>query len=160
MARWARGRPVVDAGCGVGGNAIAFAREGCPVVALERDAERLAMARHNAKVYGVAGRVRFVQGDALALAPEHGGPDTLLFVDPPWGREGARARRELADLPPVAELAAIAKDRYAALWAKLPPSATPAELLAGGGEVRALFGEAEGDYRRIKFLLASTAGFS
>jgi hypothetical protein len=44
------GGEVWDLGCGAGGNAIAFARAGHNVVAVERDHVRLADARHNAGV--------------------------------------------------------------------------------------------------------------
>ncbi|MGB1699929.1 MAG: methyltransferase domain-containing protein, partial [Nannocystaceae bacterium] len=62
----AGGRPVLDLGCGVGGNSIGFARAGCDVLAVERDADRIEHARHNAKVYQVADRIQFTLGDAYA----------------------------------------------------------------------------------------------
>ena len=49
---------MIDAGCGAGGNAIGFARGGARVTAIEQDVQRLAMARHNAEVYGVADQNR------------------------------------------------------------------------------------------------------
>lgn len=153
MAAWAQGRAVVDAGCGIGGNAIAFARAGCRVVAIEADAERLELARHNAAVYGVAQQIEFVHGDALALVPERRDAEAILFVDPPWGADWPRARCGLAELPMLGALLPHAAS-YAALWAKLPPSFATAELLHGGpGRVDALFGEAQGDRRRVKFVL-------
>ena len=60
---------VVDAFAGVGGNAIQFAFTCERVIAIDLDADRLALARHNAQVYGVADRIEFVHGDFLALAP-------------------------------------------------------------------------------------------
>ena len=74
---------VVDAGCGVGGNTIAFARAGARVIAIEQDPGRLDMARHNASLYGVADRVEWIAGDATQLVPTLSAD--LLFVDPPWG---------------------------------------------------------------------------
>lgn len=74
---------VVDAFCGVGGNAIAFARMGKQVFAIEKDKTRLEMARHNAGIYGVAGKIEFICGDffveALKIKAEG------VFIDPPWG---------------------------------------------------------------------------
>lgn len=151
IGRWAEGRPVVDAGCGVGGNAIGFARAGSRVIAIEADADRLALARHNARVYGVADRIAFVHGDAR----EHATPDpeAILFVDPPWGADWDRGGCAPGDLPLLPELLARAPD-FAALWVKLPPSCATAPLLAGHrGAARAMFGEAAGDRRRIKFVL-------
>lgn len=153
MGRWAKGRPVVDAGCGAGGNAIGFARSGCAVRAIERDASRLADARHNAARYGVASRIEFLVGDAVELAREAPSEDAILFVDPPWGADWDRRACGLDDFPLLADLSAQASG-YAELWAKLPSSFASAQLLAGrAGSVRAVFGEGEGDRRRVKFVL-------
>ncbi|CAJ1342957.1 unnamed protein product [Effrenium voratum] len=51
---------VVDGTCGVGGNAIQFAMNCRQVIAVDTDAQRLSDARHNAGIYGVASRIRFV----------------------------------------------------------------------------------------------------
>ncbi|XP_054888938.1 trimethylguanosine synthase isoform X2 [Poeciliopsis prolifica] len=74
---------VIDAFCGVGGNAIQFALTGKRVVAIDIDAERLAMARHNSVVYNVVDRIDFLQGDFLQLAPTLRGD--VVFLSPPWG---------------------------------------------------------------------------
>jgi trimethylguanosine synthase len=150
LGRMAEGRRVIDAGCGVGGNAIGFARAGCEVVAIEQSRERLAMARHNAGIYGVADRIRFVHGDALARAEEFMSAGTIVFVDPPWGRDWAERTLCLADFPLLAAMRELAVRKEAALWAKLPAAFPVAEL---GGEARAVFGVESGDLRRIKFLL-------
>lgn len=74
---------IVDAFCGVGGNAIQFALTGSRVLAVDIDPVRLDLARHNASVYGVDHRIDFVQGDFLDLAPRlHG---DVVFLSPPWG---------------------------------------------------------------------------
>ena len=97
-----RRRPVVvlDAMCGCGGNAIAFARQpGCAhVVAVDLDPGRVEFARHNAAIYGVAGKISFVVGDVLHLLAgwerqrvgSAGSGSTLplpdvVFCSPPWG---------------------------------------------------------------------------
>lgn len=93
------------------------------MVAIERDAARITMAKHNAKVYGVAPRIDFRCGDCLALLPylngeangsrkrtgasgqERGQEATaaamgdVLFVDPPWGEDWNRTCTTLSDLP-------------------------------------------------------------
>jgi hypothetical protein len=46
---------------------------------------------------------------------------------------------------------ALARERGAALWAKLPAAFDTHTL--PGGEVRAMFGVGQGDARRIKFVL-------
>jgi hypothetical protein len=154
LARTAARTPIVDAGCGAGGNAIAFARAGSRVVAIEADAGRLALARHNAKIYQVDDRIHFIHGDALTVAREHAERDAILFIDPPWGRDWERERCGLAQLPLLAALLPIASE-FAALWAKVPPSFATAELPEATPE--AWFGEAEGDRRRIKFVLLRLA---
>ncbi len=153
IGRWARGRKVIDAGCGVGGNAIGFARAGSSVVAIEQDPERLAMARHNARIYGVADRIRFVQGDAVTLVDEHVDREALIFADPPWGRDWAERALSLQDFPLLAALVAM-RARAFGLWVKLPASFPVGELCSSApAEVEAMFGVGEGDRRWIKFVL-------
>jgi trimethylguanosine synthase len=154
LAHTADHGPIVDAGCGLGGNAIAFARAGSRVLAIEADADRLALARHNAKIYQVDDRIHFVHGDAVALAREHAERDAILFIDPPWGRDWNHERCGLAQLPLLAALLPIASE-YAALWVKVPPSFATVELPEATPE--AWFGDAEGDRRRIKFVLLRLA---
>ncbi|MED6239620.1 Trimethylguanosine synthase, partial [Ataeniobius toweri] len=74
---------VIDAFCGVGGNAIQFALTGKRVLAIDIDADRLDMARHNAVVYNIVDRIDFLQGDFLQLAPTLRGD--VVFLSPPWG---------------------------------------------------------------------------
>lgn len=85
---------IVDAFCGVGGNAIAFAQTCERVIAIENDETRLRLARHNAAIYGVADRIEFVLGDfiqfakTLALrgeAKQGGRVVDVIFLSPPWG---------------------------------------------------------------------------
>jgi SAM-dependent methyltransferase len=137
IGRQAAGRHVVDATCGCGGNAIGFARAGCTVVAVDQAADRLAMARHNAVLYGVGDRITFLHADARQVVPEHA--TDLVFVDPPWASP---------DLAPLPELAAIVT---AELWVKVPPAFDPQEL--PGAVPEAWFGEAEGDRHRVKLVI-------
>ncbi|XP_037132376.1 trimethylguanosine synthase isoform X2 [Syngnathus acus] len=74
---------IIDAFCGVGGNAIQFALAGKRVLAVDIDPVRLDLARHNATVYGVAHQIEFIQGDFLQLAPRLCGD--VVFLSPPWG---------------------------------------------------------------------------
>lgn len=146
LARPLAGRAVIDATCGAGGNTLAFARAGCRVTAIERDPARLALARHNARLYGVEGRVRWLVGDATALVPTL--TADLLFVDPPWGVDWDRARVSLDALPLLAALRAA---WTGPLWAKVPPSFDPAPWRHA--TVEPVFGAAAGDRRRVKFLV-------
>jgi RNA cap guanine-N2 methyltransferase len=141
-------RRVVDVGCGAGGNAIAFARSGASVDAIEIDPDRARLAEHNAQLYGVALRVRVHVGDARVVLPSLAGE--VAFVDPPWGALWNRARTTLADLPLLAELQPLLS-RFPVVIAKVPPSFDPGSL--PGFEPRAIFGEAPGDRRRVKLVL-------
>ena len=104
---------VIDAFCGVGGNTIAFAKV-CErgertsitmrkrvepdfsvilVIAIDNSATRLALARHNAAVYGVVDRIEFILGDFISFAKslQHPSlsprrrPIDVVFLSPPWG---------------------------------------------------------------------------
>jgi hypothetical protein len=134
---------VVDACSGAGGNAIGFARAGLHVIAIELDARRLAAARHNAMLYGVADRIAFVQGDARELATEQRA--ALWFLDVPWLERAAEGQ-----LPLLADL--IEKlGPSQPLWAKVPADFDPA--FVPGAHPTAWFGASAGDARRVKFLL-------
>ncbi|MBN2801333.1 MAG: methyltransferase domain-containing protein [Deltaproteobacteria bacterium] len=149
MGRLAAGRQVVDAGCGAGGNAIGFARAGSPVTAVELDPARLELARHNARLYGVADRIHFLLGDAQQLDLS----GDILFLDPPWGVDYDRALTPLSALPLFAALRGLP---FRALWLKAPPSLDTRALPSA--EISPIFGRAPGDLRRIKFLLLRIPG--
>ncbi|XP_037792039.1 trimethylguanosine synthase-like [Penaeus monodon] len=73
---------VVDAFCGAGGNAIHLAETCKHVVAIDIDPEKIAMAYHNASVYGVADRIDFIVGDFFKLAPFL--KADVVYLSPPW----------------------------------------------------------------------------
>ena len=143
-----RGLRVIDACAGAGGNAIGFARAGCSVLAIELEPARLAMAKHNAKLYGVGDRIEFVQGDATRIVPER--QADLLFIDPPWGERYDKARVALSDLQPC-EAVLMGAGHIGMHWIKAPPSFDPTTL--PGYQASAVFGVGHGDDRRVKFLL-------
>lgn len=145
LGHQAAGRRVLDAFCGAGGNAIGFARAGCRVVAVDRDAGRLAAAKHNARIYGVEAAITFVHGDAIAEIPRQ--PADLVFLDPPWG-DWDRTRTAADDLPLLGEALGAAAGE---VWIKAPPSFDPGSV--PGSEAEAWFGRAAGDRQRIKFIL-------
>ncbi|NWV64056.1 TGS1 synthase, partial [Malurus elegans] len=74
---------IVDAFCGVGGNAIQFALTSKKVIAIDIDPEKVRLARHNAEVYGVAEHIDFLCGDFMLLAA--GLRADVVFLSPPWG---------------------------------------------------------------------------
>ena len=88
---------IIDAFCGVGGNAIEFARTCERVIAIDNDLTRLRLARHNALHCGVADRIEFILADfvdfAKTWAANEGGKEgkegketvDVIFLSPPWG---------------------------------------------------------------------------
>ncbi|MCB9675698.1 MAG: class I SAM-dependent methyltransferase [Alphaproteobacteria bacterium] len=134
---------VVDATAGCGGNAIGFARAGCAVIAVELDADRLALARENARVYGVSDRITFVCADAVERLATLSGD--LLFLDPPWGEPDRIACREV----PLLDALLHAGRHFERIWVKVPPSFVGLP----GFAMEAWFGHAPGDRQRVKFVL-------
>ena len=151
LAKRVRGQRVVDATCGAGGNAIAFARERCDVTAIDCDRPRLLLARHNAAVYGVEDRIAFVHADAATLLPELSAD--VVFFDPPWGVEYDRVRTTLDTLPLLDKGLELlrASRRVSRVLAKVPPSFDPATT--PDAKVEPWFGEGPGDFHRVKFLV-------
>ncbi|MER5215063.1 methyltransferase domain-containing protein [Streptomyces sp. NPDC002838] len=89
---WAMGvRSVADLCCGIGGDAIALARAGIRVLAVDRDPLTVAVARANAEVLGLAGLVEVREADVMEV--DTAGYDAV-FVDPArrGGRSGGGAR--------------------------------------------------------------------
>ncbi|GAA5836308.1 hypothetical protein JCM11251_001459 [Rhodosporidiobolus azoricus] len=87
---------IVDAFCGVGGNAIQFAFTCERVIALDISPVRLACARRNAEVYGVADRITFILADWVSWTENYlerekrgelrrGEKVEVIFLSPPWG---------------------------------------------------------------------------
>ena len=151
VAHDVKGLTVVDAGCGAGSNAIAFATAGARVIAIELNEGRLKHAMNNAKSYGVHREIEFRAGDAVA-AIEQGLRADMIFVDPPWGREWNHIETKADEfaLLRIAEKA-LKNGQFRALRAKLPPSFDPTTL--EGARAQAVFGTADGDFRRVKFVL-------
>ncbi|XP_069126871.1 trimethylguanosine synthase-like isoform X2 [Argopecten irradians] len=74
---------ILDAFCGVGGNAIQFAFTCERVIAVDIDPAKIECARHNAAVYGVEDRIEFICADFLKVAPLV--KADVVFLSPPWG---------------------------------------------------------------------------
>ncbi|WVQ75139.1 hypothetical protein IAR50_004748 [Cryptococcus sp. DSM 104548] len=100
---------IVDAFCGVGGNAIEFAKTCERVIALDNDLTRLRLARHNALHHGVADRIEFILGDytewARSLSARESDAIDVVFLSPPWGgidyRSGPNSSYPLSALLPI-----------------------------------------------------------
>ncbi len=130
------GGSVVDLGCGIGGDLVAFARAGLIAAGVELDPVRAAMARANLDALGLPGAVQ--TGDATALDPRgfdaafadparRSGRGRVFDVDgwtPPWPWVlDLLARRALVKVAP-----GIDHD--------LVPPGVEAEWVSDGGEVK------------------------
>jgi SAM-dependent methyltransferase len=86
-ARVALARPdsVLDLGCGIGGDLVAFARAGLVVAGVDEDEVRVEVARANLAALGLGGAVQVASAASVDLAPFG-----LVFADP--ARRTARGR--------------------------------------------------------------------
>lgn len=127
--RFSAGATVLDVGCGIGGDTVGLASRG-PVIAVDRDPVRLAMAERNLQVYGLADRVRFIHADIIDLDLE----TDAVFADPSR-RAGGRRSRHIADLnPPLESIRRLARD-IPDCAIKLSPATPDEELQSLGGEI-------------------------
>lgn len=149
-------RSLADLCCGIGGDAIALARAGVSVLAVDRDPLTAEVARANAAALGLDGLVEVRCADVADIDTS---PYDAVFVDP--ARRGGRGRifDPEAYSPPLswATGAALAAPRAALKIAPgIPHEAIPAqaeaEWISDGGDVKEAvlwFGEgfAAGSFR-------------
>ena len=117
---------VFDATCGVGSMSIAAALNPrvSKVIAVDTDASRLDMAKHNAKIYGVLDRLEFIHGDSNEIISDHS--PNLVIADPPWG--GRDWNREHTDLNSLGMSLEALLDARCGVIIKLPLSFDLASL--------------------------------
>lgn len=130
------GGSVVDLGCGIGGDLVAFSRAGLVAAGIDQDPVRVAMAEANLAALGLAGAV--VVGDATTL--DTSGFDAA-FADP--ARRGGRGR--VFDVegwaPPWPWVLDLLTQRSLVKVAPgighdLVPAGVEAEWVSDGGEVK------------------------
>ncbi|KUO21084.1 THUMP-like domain-containing protein [Streptomyces dysideae] len=134
-------RSVADLCCGIGGDAIALARAGIRVLAVDRDPATVAVALANAEVLGLADLIEVRKADVTEV--DTGGYDAV-FVDP--ARRSAKRGRIFdpeAYSPPLswAVHKALQAPRAALKIAPgIPHEAIPAEAeaewISDGGDVK------------------------
>ncbi|MCE7078759.1 methyltransferase domain-containing protein [Streptomyces sp. ST2-7A] len=136
---------VVDLCCGNGGDALALARAGLEVVAVDRSPLACAVVAANAEELGLADRIRVVTGDVTdpGTVGDVTGPGTALFIDPARRDGRGRTFDPEAYSPPLSR--ALDAARRAPLAAvkiapgipheALPPDAET-EWVSDGGEVK------------------------
>ncbi len=54
------------------------------VIAIDIDPIKIALARHNARIYGVEDRIEFIVGDYFKIIPTLTAAN-VIFLSPPWG---------------------------------------------------------------------------
>jgi SAM-dependent methyltransferase len=114
-----------DLCCGAGGDTLALAHV-APVVAVDHDPLRLAMAAANARVCGLADRATFVQADLEQTPP----PDAAaIFFDPARRSGGRRVFALEAYRPPVSLLRGW-RAHTPAIGVKVAPGVSDEELAA------------------------------
>ncbi|MER5751604.1 methyltransferase domain-containing protein [Streptomyces sp. NPDC002088] len=145
---------VADLCCGIGGDAIALARAGIRVLAVDRDPLTAAVARANADALGLAGLIEVREADVTEVDASS---YDAVFVDP--ARRGGRGRifDPEAYSPPLSWAVDTAlKSPHAALKVApgIPHEAVPAEAeaewISDGGDVKEAvlwFGTAPGAVR-------------
>ncbi|GAA2894907.1 class I SAM-dependent methyltransferase [Streptomyces mexicanus] len=131
---------VADLCCGIGGDAIALARAGIRVLAVDRDPLTAAVARANAEALGLDGLIEVREADVTDVDVS---PYDAVFVDP--ARRGGRGRifDPEAYSPPLSWAVGTAlKAPRAALKIApgIPHEAVPAqaeaEWISDGGDVK------------------------
>jgi SAM-dependent methyltransferase len=124
-------RRVADLGCGIGADAIALARGGLEVLAVETDPGTAAVARANAAALGLSGRLTVHCGDATQLDLSE---VDAVFCDPARrdARGGARVFDPAAFSPPWPFVVGLSQ-RVPRTVLKLAPGLDHA-LIPGGAE--------------------------
>ncbi|QSR29836.1 SAM-dependent methyltransferase [Nocardioides sp. S5] len=127
---------VIDLGCGIGGDLLAFARAGLVAAGIDQDPVRVAMARANLAALGLPGAVQV--GDATTVDVSGFG---AAFADP--ARRGGRGRVFDVDgwTPPWAWVLDLLRRRALVKVAPgighdLVPPGVEAEWVSDGGEVK------------------------
>ncbi len=130
------GGSVIDLGCGIGGDLLAFSRAGLVAAGIDQDPLRVAMAEANLSALGLAGAV--LVGDATAI--DTSGFDAA-FADP--ARRGGRGRVFDVDgwAPPWPWVLELLEGRSLVKVAPgighdLVPPGVEAEWVSDGGEVK------------------------
>jgi hypothetical protein len=122
-AEQARGTAgLIDAACGIGSDALAFAAADIPVLGLDLDAARIAIARFNAAALGLP-NTRFEIYDVAQPLPE---PADLVFFDPARRDETGRRLHGVERYRPP--LSTVEHWRTPRVWVKLSPAVELAEL--------------------------------
>ncbi len=128
-----------DLGCGIGGDALALAQAAGRVIGLDANALRLALARRNAWVYGLANRLDFTQADALR-PPINLKRIDAFFADPARRAPNGKRTFDPQQYSPPLDALLEVYGRYP-LGVKVAPGVDYAAISVGEVEVVSLNGE-------------------
>ncbi len=118
--RAAGARRVVDLGCGIGADAMAFLRAGLEVIAVDRDPMTADVARANLAAVGSVTAFEVRIGTAEDLWPTLAEPGTAVFCDPARRTDRGRSWR-VEDLSPAWPFVLDLVDGTRAAGVKLGP---------------------------------------
>lgn len=136
-------RSVADLCCGIGGDAIALARAGIRVLAVDRDPLTVAVARTNAAALGLSDLIEVQEADVADVTDVDVSAYDAVFVDP--ARRGGRGRifDPEAYSPPLSWAIDTARKAPRAALKIAPgipheaiPAEAEAEWVSDGGDVK------------------------
>lgn len=131
IRRWraagSAGLRVVDAGCGIGADSLAYAAAGASVTGIDRDPLRTALARLNAAALNLD--ANFETGDVRDALP----PADLIFFDP--ARRSADGQRVFSVERYEPPLSTLRRWRAPRIRVKLAPGVKRAEIAPYGGNL-------------------------
>lgn len=137
-ARLAAAQPasVLDVGCGIGGDLIAFSRAGLTAAGVDLDPVRVAVAEANLAALGLAGAVMVADGTTLDLSPFG-----AVFADPARRGPAGRVFDEQGWTPPWPFVERLLTGTAVVKVApgiphSLPPDGVEAEWVSERGEVK------------------------
>ena len=143
---------VYDLCCGIGGDALVMARNGAPVIGMDLDADRLAVAAANAESLGVADRTEWINADVTTVTPLK---TDVIFCDPAR-RSGGRRKYSVEECqPPLSKMLPIGR-RAAGMAVKLSPGVAIDEL-HGVGKHQLEFVSLDGELKEAVLWLGEFA---
>lgn len=124
--------PVLDLGCGIGGDLLALAQHR-RVIAFETDPVRLRLAAANVAALGLREQVQFIQADwTQALAADRLPAAAAAFADPARRVDGRRIFSVEAMQPPLSQLIWL-QQRLPHLGVKTMPGIADEEIPTNSG---------------------------
>ena len=123
-----QGQSILDVGCGIGSDSLAFAQAGFSVTGMDIDPVRIAIAKHNAQVLGLY--INFEVADVRGGIPS--GFDTLFYDPARRDENGRRIHHVEAYQPP---LSLIKQWDVSQIMVKLSPGVDKSQLDGYAGQL-------------------------